>query len=91
MASKELVDRRLHDRSERKGEVQAPVLKAAILEQEDCADNATTPDSQALTQVREELLTEKALRDQRIQRQLDEPPQAARVATPVGGPLDAEL
>ena len=91
MAGEELSDRRLQDRAIRKGEVKGEEIEKRSAALPDSAENAEPLDSAGLAELREELATEKAVRDARIERQLQEPPERAPVATPVAGPLDAEL
>ena len=90
MAGAELKDRRIQDRAIHKGELRGEQIEGALLELPDCADNLERPDAKELEELRETLLIEKNVRDQRIEVARKRRPE---VVVPVHAamPLDDEL
>ncbi len=79
MASSETVDKRLLERSVRKGELAASEV-AKQAEARDFADAVTAPPDEDIESLREDLANEKLVRDERIARSIAEP---AKLPTPV--------
>ena len=91
MAAPDNVDRRLQDRQLARGEARAEEVEKSVLELPDSADNSETASAEELDELREELVAEKPLRDERIARAIESPAQAAPpIASPLA-PLDDEL
>lgn len=92
MATQRGTDRRLQDRALRKGEIGQNDLEREALELGDSAESGQRPSAEALEGLKDELLSEKAVRDDRIQQRLAEPSrESSPVAVAIGGPLDDEL
>ena len=91
MAALKNKDRRLQDRQLRRGEARAEDIDKGVLELPDSSENAERASADELEKLRDELVAEKPLRDERIVQALESPAQAAPpIAAPLA-PLDDEL
>ncbi len=89
MAARE-TDRRLLDRGLREGQTSAEEIAKSVLEQADCSDDIEPPSEEQIEALVESLVSEKRVRDERIERARHERPAVVR---PVHAamPLDDEL
>lgn len=90
MAKSEIVDKRLLERSVRKGELaveQAEKQAAAA----DYTDEVTGPSDEEIEELREALANEKVVRDQRIERSIAEPAKRPTPVVPVTPLLEEDL
>ncbi len=90
MASGETVDKRLLERSVRKGELAASEVEKQ-LGSRDYADAVSAPSDADIEKLREDLATEKIARDQRIARSIAEPARRPTPVAPVAPLLEEDL
>ena len=90
MAVSPTQDRRLLDRGLRKGELQKDTVDEAVMKTRDYAEDLRPADDEELSRLREDLASEKTLRDERIVHTLENPAAAAPPIT-ADAPLDDEL
>ena len=83
-------DKRLLERSIRKGELDAEGVREAGLELPDLADAVDRPTDDELAKLREDLASEKVVRDERIEEAKNRPSMPPRPVAPVV-PLDDEM
>ncbi len=83
-------DKRLLDRSIRKGELDPEQVGKAVLETQDLADAIERPSDEELARLPEDLENEKRIRDERIEEAKNRPSTPPRPVAPVI-PLDDEI
>ena len=90
MASSKTVDKRLLERSVRKGELAASEVEKQV-ESRDFADAVTAPPDEDIESLREDLANEKVVRDERIARSIAEPAKLPTPVVPVTPLLEEDL
>lgn len=90
MARSETVDKRLLERSVRKGELAASEVEKQAGSR-DYADAVTTPSDEDIEKLREDLASEKITRDERIARSIAEPARRPTPVVPVAPLLEEDL
>lgn len=90
MASSETVDRRLSERSLRRGTLAANKDSVSLEEMPDLSDNAEFPSDESVEQLANDLRAEKIARDLCIEKSLAEPAAPEYQVAPPPVPIDFE-